>query len=112
MQNKTYLTEIVTALGIMSLLSAGVFGAFGAIVHYLYLVVKEIEEYRVSRKIALINYISGTDRTLLLRSENSGRMQIDTFDGSTTRSHGVSTSDTTSWHHFVGTTNTSKVLTT
>ena len=54
MQNKTYLTEIVTALGIMSLLSAGVFGAFGAIVHYLYLVVKEIEEYRVSRIFSFI----------------------------------------------------------
>lgn len=54
MKDNAHLTEIITALGIMSIISAGVFGAFGAIVHYLYLVVKEVEEYKLSRITAFI----------------------------------------------------------
>lgn len=54
MKTNLHLTEIVTTLGIISILSAGVFGAFGAIVHYLYLVIKEVEEYKLSRLTAFI----------------------------------------------------------
>jgi len=50
---KTGLTEILLAAGIVSLFTAGAFGAFGAIIHYLYLVVKEEEpHYRFSRMFA------------------------------------------------------------
>ena len=49
MKEPTYITELIIGLGIMSILTAGMFGAFGAVVHYLYLVVKETEEYRLSR---------------------------------------------------------------
>jgi hypothetical protein len=62
------------------------------------------------RNQIMVNYGGSSDRIILTRSHNSGRMQIDTFDG-TARSHGVTTSDTTNRHHFVATTNTSKALT-
>lgn len=46
MKTKTYITELVIASGLLSLLSVGMFGAFGAVVHYLYTVVREESEYR------------------------------------------------------------------
>lgn len=48
---KTGITEIIIAMGIVSLLSAGAFGAFGAIAHYLYLIVKSEEQYRMSKML-------------------------------------------------------------
>ena len=42
------------ALGIASLLSAGLFGAFGAIVHYLFLIVKDEDEYSAAK---LFNFV-------------------------------------------------------
>lgn len=49
MRTKTYLTEIIVATGFLSVISAGAFGAFGAIVHFLYLIAKEVEDFSVSR---------------------------------------------------------------
>lgn len=54
MKTQTYINEIVVALGLISILSAGVFGAFGAVVHYLYLVIKEEEVYKLSRMFSFI----------------------------------------------------------
>lgn len=47
-------TQTIVALGLASVLSAGVFGAFGAIVHYLFLIVKEKEQYYTARLVAFI----------------------------------------------------------
>jgi len=69
------------------------------------------DSYSSNRKIALVNFLGGADRVIIQRSETSGRFQIDTYDGSTLRSHGTALTDTTNWHYFVGTTNTSKSLT-
>lgn len=38
-------------MGVLSIISAGAFGAFGAIAHYLYLIVKSEEEYRMSKMV-------------------------------------------------------------
>ena len=41
MTTKATFTSTVIATGVLSLLSVGMFGAFGAIVHYLYTIVKD-----------------------------------------------------------------------
>lgn len=38
-------TKIILATGVLSMLSAGAFGAFGALVHYLYTIVKTEGNY-------------------------------------------------------------------
>lgn len=45
MTDSMALTNTIISLGIASMLSAGLFGAFGAIVHYLFLIVKEKESF-------------------------------------------------------------------
>ena len=50
MSNKTGIIEVMIAAGFASLFTAGAFGAFGAIIHYLYLIVKEEEDsYQFTR---------------------------------------------------------------
>ena len=48
------LTETIIAASLLSVMSAGVFGAFGAMVHYLYLVVKEQVDYATVQLVAFV----------------------------------------------------------
>lgn len=61
MANKTWITEAMIATGILSILSAGAFGAFGAIVHYLYLIVKSELKYSASKMFlfAILGFFVG-----------------------------------------------------
>lgn len=54
MKTKTYITELVLASGILSLFSVGMFGAFGAMVHYLYTIVKDEKQYRFATMMVFV----------------------------------------------------------
>lgn len=54
MKSIDHFTQVIVTLGIASILSAGLFGAFGAVVHYLFLIVKEKEIYNKTRLFAFI----------------------------------------------------------
>lgn len=45
MNNRPNITEFIIATGFLSLFTAGAFGAFGAIVHYLFVTVQQNERY-------------------------------------------------------------------
>jgi len=68
MDNKTYITEAMIATGLLSVLSAGAFGAFGAIVHYLYLIVKTDIKYSSSKMFlfAVLGFFVGVVMNELL----------------------------------------------
>jgi len=63
------------------------------------------------RNQLIVNYGSGNSRAIVTRSDNTNDIQIDTFDGSSVRSHGAPMSDTASRHYFVGQTTSGNVLT-
>lgn len=52
---------MMIATGMLSILSAGAFGAFGAIVHYLYLIVKTDIKYSISKMclFAILGFFVG-----------------------------------------------------
>ena len=51
MSGKATFTNIVIATGLLSILSVGMFGAFGALVHYLYTIVKTEGNYSLKMMI-------------------------------------------------------------
>ena len=53
MQSKGF-TEAAIATGLVSVFSSGAFGAFGAMVHYLYLIVKDEMVYSTAKMIAFL----------------------------------------------------------
>ena len=65
-QKQTYITEVVVTAGILSIFSVGLFGAFGAMVHYLYKIVREENKYKF--KTLLVFAILGFFVALLVNS--------------------------------------------
>ena len=63
---KTGITEIMITTSILSLFSAGAFGSFGALVHYLYTIVKDDGEYNF--KTMLVFVIMGFFVSILVGS--------------------------------------------
>lgn len=66
MVKSTGITELVIASGVLSILSVGFFGAFGAMVHYLYTTVRSDATY--SFKQMLVYFIMGFFVALLVNA--------------------------------------------
>ena len=66
MKANTHIVEIMLLNSLLSIFTAGAFGAFGAIVHYLYTLVKEDAQY--SLRTMLVFMIMGFFVSLLVNS--------------------------------------------
>jgi hypothetical protein len=71
----------------------------------------KFDSFDATRQTLLSTGTGANDRCFMEYAPVGGDVQVSTFDGATTRSAGGTFSDTTDYHHFVGTGTSGNVLT-